>query len=160
MLLALFACLLGGSSVPINESLHDGPASWFRLFSSGYVAHYTDFFTNRSAMASLSKAECVRSGGFRCWLFLSTHLPTQITSFLILLPGIQLTKYFAIPSLQATIASLHFCSIFLAILVADLAEYWIHRAFHKIPFFWRFHSHSNPSFIKGTGLAGRFALLI
>ncbi|MBB3225538.1 sterol desaturase/sphingolipid hydroxylase (fatty acid hydroxylase superfamily) [Luteibacter sp. Sphag1AF] len=30
--------------------------------------------------------------------------------------------------------------LLLCILVADLAQYWTHRAYHEIPFFWRFHS--------------------
>ena len=35
----------------------------------------------------------------------------------------------------------------LAVLVADLAEWAIHLAFHKVPFLWRFHSihHSSPA---------------
>ena len=28
----------------------------------------------------------------------------------------------------------------LCILVADLAQYWTHRAYHEIPFLWRFHA--------------------
>src|SRR5262249_59383847 len=73
--------------------------------------------------------------------FLSTHLPTQITTFLILLPATQLTAFFAIPSLQAAIGSLPLVvQFFLAVLVADLAEYVIHRAFHSVPWLWRFHA--------------------
>jgi lathosterol oxidase len=34
---------------------------------------------------------------------------------------------------------------FLAVLVADLAQYWIHRAFHMIPFMWRFHAIHHSS---------------
>jgi lathosterol oxidase len=34
---------------------------------------------------------------------------------------------------------------FLAILVADLAEYAIHRAFHVVPFLWRFHAIHHSS---------------
>ena len=34
-----------------------------------------------------------------------------------------------------------------AALVAYLAEYFIYRAFHKVPFMWRFHAihHSSPA---------------
>lgn len=31
-------------------------------------------------------------------------------------------------------------SIFLVFLVADLIQYWAHRAYHEVPFLWRFHS--------------------
>lgn len=30
--------------------------------------------------------------------------------------------------------------VFLVILVADLVQYWAHRAYHEVPFLWRFHS--------------------
>ncbi len=30
--------------------------------------------------------------------------------------------------------------VLFAILVADLAQYWTHRAYHEIPFLWKFHS--------------------
>ncbi|WP_233843309.1 sterol desaturase family protein [Dyella sp. 2HG41-7] len=30
--------------------------------------------------------------------------------------------------------------LLLCILVADLAQYWTHRAYHEVPFLWRFHS--------------------
>jgi len=30
--------------------------------------------------------------------------------------------------------------LLLCILVADLAQYWTHRAYHEIPFLWRFHA--------------------
>jgi lathosterol oxidase len=35
----------------------------------------------------------------------------------------------------------------LAVLVADVAEYWIHRALHEVPWLWRFHAihHSSKS---------------
>lgn len=42
---------------------------------------------------------------------------------------------------QDTIASIAFVpQLFLCILVADLAEYWTHRAYHEVPFLWRFHA--------------------
>ena len=34
---------------------------------------------------------------------------------------------------------------FLAIVVADVAEYFIHLAFHKVPFLWRFHAIHHSS---------------
>lgn len=30
--------------------------------------------------------------------------------------------------------------IVLAVLVADLIQYWVHRAYHEVPFLWRFHA--------------------
>ena len=80
--------------------------------------------------------------------FLSTHLPIQITTFLILLPATQLSSVLNIPVLTRAVGHLPWIvQFFLAVLVADLAEYAIHRAFHKVPFMWRFHAihHSSKS---------------
>ncbi|HET9033269.1 MAG TPA: sterol desaturase family protein, partial [Dokdonella sp.] len=30
--------------------------------------------------------------------------------------------------------------VLLCILIADLAQYWTHRAYHEVPFLWKFHS--------------------
>ncbi|MCP3674575.1 MAG: sterol desaturase family protein [Gammaproteobacteria bacterium] len=43
--------------------------------------------------------------------------------------------------------------VFIALLVSDLAQYWIHRAFHEIPVLWRFHK-AHHSIKKLDWLAG------
>jgi lathosterol oxidase len=77
---------------------------------------------------------------------MSTHLPLQILSFLVLLPATQATKYLGVPVLQQFIARIPWVlQFFLAVLVADISEYFIHLAFHKVPFMWRFHSIHHSS---------------
>src|SRR5499425_335778 len=107
MLLALAATLWGGASVPINEPLHNGPSiglDWFLLDMLLMTLIFSPFEVLWPAYP--------RQSVFRNeWLldvvyFLSTHLPTQITTFLILLPATQLTALFAIPTLQQAIGSL------------------------------------------------------
>jgi sterol desaturase/sphingolipid hydroxylase (fatty acid hydroxylase superfamily) len=45
------------------------------------------------------------------------------------------------PRLQAWIRSLPFVlELLLLILVADLVQYWLHRAYHQVPLLWRFHA--------------------
>jgi sterol desaturase/sphingolipid hydroxylase (fatty acid hydroxylase superfamily) len=149
MLFALGATLLGGASVPINEPLHNAPAiglDWFLLD----ILLMTLIF---SPIEVLWPAYPKQSVFRREWLtdivyFLSTHLPIQITSFLILLPATQLTAILGIPSVIEAVGRLPWLvQFFLAVLVADLAEYFIHRAFHMVPFLWRFHAihHSSPA---------------
>jgi sterol desaturase/sphingolipid hydroxylase (fatty acid hydroxylase superfamily) len=44
-------------------------------------------------------------------------------------------------AVQDFVANLPFpIALFLVILVADLFQYWVHRAYHEVPFLWRFHS--------------------
>jgi sterol desaturase/sphingolipid hydroxylase (fatty acid hydroxylase superfamily) len=147
MLLAIAATALGGSSVQINNTLHNGPAiglDWFLL----------DLFLMALIYVPLERIwpQYPEQGTFRKqWTldvvyFMSTHLPIQILSFLVLLPATQATKYLGVPALQHAIARmpwlLQFC---LAVVVADLAEYFIHLAFHKVPFLWRFHAIHHSS---------------
>lgn len=48
--------------------------------------------------------------------------------------------------LQEFMSSLHFIVQFVLImLVADIMQYWSHRAYHEIPFLWRFHAVHHSS---------------
>ena len=147
ILLAVAAAALGGSSVPINETLTDGPAiglDWFLL----------DLFLMALIYVPIERLwpQYPGQGTFRDqWTldvgyFLSTHLPIQILSFMVLLPATQATKYLAIPSVAHTISELPWLlQFFLAVVVADVAEWTIHWALHKVPFLWRFHSIHHSS---------------
>src|SRR5689334_1094253 len=105
MLLAIAATAWGGSSVQINKPLHDGPAiglDWFLL----------DMFLMALIYVPLERLwpQYPKQGTFRKeWTldvvyFMSTHLPIQILSFLVLLPAIQATKYLGVPVVQEYIA--------------------------------------------------------
>jgi sterol desaturase/sphingolipid hydroxylase (fatty acid hydroxylase superfamily) len=147
MALATAATAWGGSSVPINGTLHDGPAiglDWFVL----------DMFLMALIYVPLERVwpQYPEQGTFRKdWTldvvyFMSTHLPIQILSFLVLLPATQLTKYLGVPALQALIARLPWLlQFFLAVVVADVAEYFVHLALHRVPFLWRFHAVHHSS---------------
>ena len=147
LVFATAATLLGGSSVPINEELHNGPAigfDWFLL----------DMFLMALIYVPLERLwpQYPEQGTFRKdWVldvvyFMSTHLPIQILSFMVLLPATLATKYLGIPALQHAIARLPWLlQFFLAIVVADIAEYFIHLALHKVPFLWRFHAVHHSS---------------
>jgi len=147
MLLALVATLLGGASVEINEPLHDGPAIGVDWFLLDMLLMTMIFSPIEVLWPAYPKQSVFRSE----WLldivyFLSTHLPIRITSFLILLPATQLTTYLGLPGLlEATGRLPLLVQFFLAVLVADLAEYAIHRALHQVPFLWRFHAIHHSS---------------
>jgi sterol desaturase/sphingolipid hydroxylase (fatty acid hydroxylase superfamily) len=147
MLLAIAATALGGSSVQINGNFHGGLAiglDWFLL----------DLFLMALIYVPLERLwpQYPQQGTFRNeWTldvvyFMSTHLPLQLLSFLVLLPATQATKYLGVPVLQQSIARLPWLlQFFLAVVVADVAEYFIHLALHKVPFLWRFHAIHHSS---------------
>jgi sterol desaturase/sphingolipid hydroxylase (fatty acid hydroxylase superfamily) len=147
MLLATAATALGGSSVPINGTPQGGLAiglDWFLL----------DLLLMALIYVPLERLwpQYPAQGTFRKdWTldvvyFMSTHFPLQILSFLVLLPATQATKYLGVPVLQQFIARMPWLlQFFLAVVVADVAEYFIHLALHKVPFLWRFHAVHHSS---------------
>jgi sterol desaturase/sphingolipid hydroxylase (fatty acid hydroxylase superfamily) len=147
LLSAIAATALGGSSVPINQTLHDGPAiglDWFLL----------DMLLMAILYVPLERLwpQYPGQGTFRKeWTldvvyFMSTHLPIQVLSFLVLLPATQAVRYLGVPGLQHLVARLPWLAQFvLAVVVADITEYFIHLALHKVPFLWRFHAVHHSS---------------
>ena len=147
MLFSLAATLLGGASVPINAALGDGPALGLDWFLLDMLLMTLIFSPIEVLWPAYPKQSVFRNE----WVtdivyFLSTHLPIQLTSFLILLPATQLTAVLNIASVTAAIGRLPWLlQFFLAVVVADLAEYVIHRAFHEVPFLWGFHAIHHSS---------------
>ena len=147
MLLALAAAGLGGSAVPIEGELTNGPAiglDWFLLDLLAMAVIYVPieriwpYYPEQGTFRPQWTLDVV--------YFLSTHLPIQILSFLVLLPATKATEYLAIPAVAHSIATLPFVvQFFLAVVVADVAEWTIHYALHKVPFLWRFHSIHHSS---------------
>ena len=147
MLFSLAATLLGGASVPINGPLGHGPAiglDWFLLdmLLTTLIFSPIEVLWPAYPKQSVFRNEWVTDIVY----FLSTHLPIQLTSFLILLPATQLTAVLNIASVTTAIGRLPWLvQFFLAVVVADLAEYVIHRAFHEVPFLWGFHAIHHSS---------------
>src|SRR5262249_11797755 len=142
LLSSLAATLLGGSSVPINGSLGNGPAIGLDWFLLDILLMTLIFSPIEVLWPAYPKQSVFRSDRVTDIVyFLSTHLPIQLTSFLILLPATQLTAILNITRVTAAVGHLPWVvQFFLAVLVADVAEYWIHRAFHEVPFLWGFHA--------------------
>src|SRR4029077_6580352 len=102
ILFALAATLLGGASVPINETLHDGPAiglDWFLLdmLLMTLIFSPIEVLWPAYPMQSVFRYEWLTDIVY----FLSTPLPIQLTSFLILLPATQLSGSLGIPGVIA-----------------------------------------------------------
>jgi lathosterol oxidase len=149
LLCALASTLLGGASVPINGAVATGPAiglDWFLLdmLLMTLIFSPIEVLWPAYPRQNVFRSEWVTDIGY----FLSTHLPIQVTTFLILLPATRLTALLNIPAVVLEVSRLPWLVQFLlAVVVADLAEYAIHRAFHKVPWLWRFHAvhHSSPA---------------
>lgn len=147
MLTALAATLLGGASVEINEPLHDGMAiglDWFLLdlLLMTLIFSPIEVLWPAYPKQSVFRNEWLLDVGY----FLSTHLPIRVTTFLILLPATQVIHMLGNDGLQQAVSSLPWLvQFFLAVLMADLVEYGVHRALHEVPWLWRFHAIHHSS---------------
>ena len=73
--------------------------------------------------------------------FLVSSLLVQILTFLTFIPAKSLLVLAPLTETRAWVGSLPFVVQFVAIMfLTDLVQYWVHRAFHRIPWLWGFHS--------------------
>jgi lathosterol oxidase len=140
--LTLLAALLGGSRVPLDDELAQGPflgLDWFLLNLIGYSAV---FIPLERAFARDPRQTILRPAFFTdlAYFFVSTLL-VQVTTLLTLKPAMVLFDGARPERLAAGIAALPFAvQVVLLLFVADLTQYWVHRAFHAVPWLWRFHA--------------------
>ncbi len=141
MTLTLVAALLGGSRVPIDGELGDGPFLGLDWFLLNLIAYSALFIPLERLFARLPEQRVFRASWRTdlSYFFVST-LFVQVTTLLTLEPAMILFSWASHPGLQAWIAKQPFLLQFVEILfVADLTQYWVHRAFHRVPWLWRFH---------------------
>ena len=80
--------------------------------------------------------------------FFFNTLFIQVLSLMTMRPAMVFFDWARLPAIAQTVSGLPvLVQVPLCVLVADLAQYWVHRAFHTIPVLWRFHAihHSAKS---------------
>lgn len=141
LVLAGLALALGAGGVEIPEA-RTSPVyvglDWFVLGT----------LTTAALFVPLERAFALRreQGPFRKgWLtdasyFFMSHALVQLMSLLVLVPATWVGQALAVASVQRLIMHLPLAIQFIGIvLVADLAQYSVHRSFHAVPLLWRFH---------------------
>jgi lathosterol oxidase len=142
------AVVLGGSWVearPVEPSPHLG-LDWFVL---DLLVLALIFVPLERALGRVREQRILRAG-WRTDLahFLASHLLVQVLALLTLAPAALAFGGLVSPRLQAAVAAQPLVLQWIeAIAVADLFQYAVHRAFHAVPFLWRFHAihHSSPA---------------
>jgi lathosterol oxidase len=140
--LTLLAALLGGSRVPVDDELRSGPflgLDWFLLNLIGYSLVFVPL---ERAFARRPEQPIFRRG-WRTDLayFFVSALLVQLTTLLTMKPAMVLFDWAKPRAVSSWVAGLPFVMQFLGILVlTDFTQYWVHRAFHRIPWLWRFHA--------------------
>jgi lathosterol oxidase len=146
MLLAGAAIALGGAWVeerPVAASPHLG-LDWFVL---DLLVLALVFVPLERGFALVREQRILRTG-WRTDLahFLASHLLVQALALLTLAPAQLLFAPLASPGLRSAVAAQPLAAqVLAAIALADLFQYAVHRAFHALPWLWRFHAVHHSS---------------
>lgn len=145
--LTLIAALLGGSRVPLDGELQNGPylgLDWFILNLVGYTVVFVPL---ERAFARLHEQPIFRYGWKTdlVYFFIST-LFVQVTTLITMKPAMVLFSWATSPALQEWVKVQNYILQFLALLfITDFMQYWLHRMFHQIPWLWKFHAVHHSS---------------
>lgn len=140
--LVMLAIALGGNRVPVGDFPDSTPyigMDWLILDLLGSSM----IFILIEKLFPLYKSQPV----FRIeWQTDLTHFIVNhfLVGLVLLIVNLLIHRMFswAISApLQAWISALPYAlELLLILLVADLVQYWTHRAYHEVPYLWRFHS--------------------
>ena len=140
--LALLAALLGGGRVeitgPVDGELYLG-LDWL-LWNVLVLALV---FVPLERAFPLRPAQSPFRFGWTTDLmfFFVSHVAVQVLTFATLLPATSVSAILGRPAAVAWIAEQPvWLQVIEIMLLADLAQYWAHRAFHRVPWLWRFHA--------------------
>ena len=140
---ALFASLLGGSHVTPRETHDWGIFFGVDFFAVNMVATGLMFapierLLPRNADQRLFRQEWRED----LFYYLVSSMMVQLITFLALAPSaFIMAKTGGLASFRAAVASQPWVlQFFEVMLLTDLAQYWFHRAFHRVPFLWGFHA--------------------
>ena len=137
----LVAALLGGSRVPIDGELQNGPFLGLDWFLLNLIAYSAVFIPLERLFARLPEQDVFRSDWRTdlVYFFLSALL-VQVTTLLTMKPAMTLFTWAVSGNVQKLVSSQPLVIQFIEILVlTDFVQYWVHRAFHRVPMLWRFH---------------------
>lgn len=148
-LLLVIALLLGGPNTPIGDFPDDTPYIGLDFFILDLLGSTLVFVAIEKAMP-LRKDQPVFRAEWQNDLthFFFNHLVVGFTLLLTNRAVHGLFGWAVNGTVQGFIASLPFpVQLVLVVLAADLVQYWAHRAYHEVPFLWRFHAvhHSAKS---------------
>jgi sterol desaturase/sphingolipid hydroxylase (fatty acid hydroxylase superfamily) len=140
--LVMIAVLMGASS---NEQLATGNASVYfgldffvlnMLFTGFLFVPLERYFAHDPAQV-LFRREWQED----MFYFLVSSLFVQVLAFLTLSPAQVVKGNAPLEPVHNYIGSQPFLiQLFLIMLLTDFVQYWLHRAFHQIPWMWRFHA--------------------
>ncbi|HEX8554815.1 MAG TPA: sterol desaturase family protein [Sphingomonas sp.] len=163
--IALAATLLGGAEVQPREARDWGLFFGVDFFAVNMIATGLMFaplerMFPRRADQRLFRVEWRED----LFYFLVSSMLVQLLTFLALAPStFVMARTGGFAEFRAAVANQPWALQFLeAMLLTDLAQYWFHRLFHRVPFLWGFHAvhHSAKSMDWLAGARMHFVEII
>ena len=143
VLVALAATLLGGAAVQARESHEWGIFFGLDFFALNLVATGFMFAPIERLLPQRADQRLFRQEWREdLFYYLVSSMMVQVITFLALAPSaFVMARTGGFADFRAMVAAQPWILQFLeAMLITDLAQYWFHRAFHQVPFLWRFHA--------------------
>lgn len=147
--LTLLAAILGGSGatavVPDETPLYLGLDFFvLRILFTGFLFIPLERICSHRGEQHVFREEWRED----LFYYLVSSLLVQVLTFLTFLPAKTILVFAPLTAVRAWVGALPFVVQFIAIMaLTDLVQYWIHRAFHRLPWLWKFHAvhHSAKS---------------
>jgi sterol desaturase/sphingolipid hydroxylase (fatty acid hydroxylase superfamily) len=136
------AILAGGSEVPLDATIAQPryymSLDWVLLD----LVLIATLFINLELFFRLKEQQVILRRGWRVDLahYIANHLFSGLVVVLLFIPAEALEQHFSMASVQTYVSALPLVvQVLLIMFLTDLAQYWVHRAFHQVPLLWRFH---------------------
>lgn len=140
--LTLLAVVAGGADVEIRGEFDGGVhfgLDWFLL----NLLVFAIVFVPLERSFPLKQEQRVLRAGWSTDLayFFVNHVGVQLLTFLSLWPATALASLPALAGIAGAVSSQPlWLQVIELMILADLVQYWVHRAFHRVPMLWRFHA--------------------
>ena len=140
--LVIAAVALGGSRVPVGKFPDHTPyigLDWFILDLLGS----TLIFVVIEKMFPLYRGQAIFRKEWQTDLkhFAVNHFIVGLALLTVNFLLHHMFGWLVSSNFQQTVQHIPFLpQLLLCVLVADMAQYWTHRAYHEVPFLWRFHA--------------------
>ena len=165
LLIALAATLLGGADVQPRETHDWGVFFGIDFFVVNLVATGLMFAPIERLLPKRADQRLFRPEWREdLFYYLISSMMVQLITFLALAPStFIMARTGGFADFRAAVAAQPWLLQFAEVMVlTDLAQYWFHRAFHRVPFLWGFHAvhHSAKSMDWLAGARMHFVEII
>ena len=160
-LLVLGTVALGGSRVPVGDFADGTPYLGLDWLILDLLGSSIIFIALEKAFPLYKKQSIFRIH----WQNDLVHFGVNhlLIGFMLLVVNYAIHHVFGVlgqNGMQAYVTAMWFVpQLLLCVFVADFVEYWVHRAYHEVPFLWKFHAVHHSSLVMDWIAGSRLHML-